>query len=404
MQSHEDALRDRVADFVRNRVMPCEPVLDAGGPGAAAALRGLRARARQEGLWALPLPAELGGRGLSFERYAALAEAEGASDHGPAALGSASLLDAAMLWKHGGHRIREEYPARLAAGELRACYAMTEPDTPGTEPLRTATRAEEQPGGGWRVSGRKWFVSGAAGADLVTVLARTDGEPGDREGLSLLVVPTGSPGFRVVRELPVFGAGGQWEIDFDRVPVDADHLLGRRGEALAIAAERLQTGRTLRCLRWLGQAQRAFDLMCLRANSRTGSRGPLAGHQLVQSHVFEALLALRTTRPLVHEAAAKIAAGLDAHVEVGLAKVAAARMLQQVADAAIQVHGAAGLGPDTPLPALFRTGRAARILDGPDELHVTSVARRVLRTYEKSGKSGKYENDGKDGTYEQCAS
>ncbi|MFD8795891.1 acyl-CoA dehydrogenase family protein, partial [Streptomyces vinaceus] len=331
--------------------------------------------------------AELGGQGHPFDRYARLAEAEGASDHGPAALGSAALLDATMLWKHGADRIRERYPARLAAGELRACYAMTEPDTPGTDPSGTATRAEERPDGSWRVSGRKWFVSGAAGADLVTVLARTDGEPGDRGGLSLLLVPTDSPGFRVVRELPVFGAGGQWEIAFDGVGVDADHLVGGRGQALAIAGERLQLGRTLRCLRWLGQAQRAFDLMCVRANSRTGSRGPLAGHQLVQSHVFEALLALRTTRPLVHEAAAKIAAGLDAHVEVGLAKVAAARLLQQVADAAVQVHGAAGLGPDTPLPALLRTGRAARILDGPDELHITSVARRVLRTYESSGKS-----------------
>ncbi|MFF0214194.1 acyl-CoA dehydrogenase family protein [Streptomyces vinaceus] len=385
MQSQEDALRDRVAEFVRSRVMPCEPVLDAGGPQAASTLRELQDQARREGLWALPLPAELGGQGLPFDRYARLAEAEGASDHGPAALGSAALLDATMLWKHGSDRIRERYPVRLAAGELRACYAMTEPDTPGTDPSGTATRAEERPDGSWRVSGRKWFVSGAAGADLVTVLARTDGEPGDRGGLSLLLVPTDSPGFRVVRELPVFGAGGQWEIAFDGVGVDADHLVGGRGGALAVAGERLQLGRTLRCLRWLGQAQRAFDLMCVRANSRTGSRGPLAGHQLVQSHVFEALLALRTTRPLVHEAAAKIAAGLDAHVEVGLAKVAAARLLQQAADAAVQVHGAAGLGPDTPLPALLRTGRAARILDGPDELHITSVARRVLRTYEGAG-------------------
>lgn len=375
-------LRDRVAAFVRERVIPCEPVLDAGGPAAATALRGLQAQAKEAGLWALPLPAELGGQGLGLPRYALLAEAEGASDHGPAALGSAPLLDATMLLRHGGDRVRALYPGRLTAGELRACYAMTEPDTPGTDPWLTATRAVEQADGSWSVSGRKWFTSHAAEADLVTVLVRTDGEPGDRAGLSLLVVPTSAPGFRVVRELPVFGASGQWEIEFDRVPVAADHLLGERGRALAIAGERLQLGRTLRCLRWLGQAQRAFDLMCGRAGSRTGSRGPLGGHQLVQQHVFEALLALRTTRPLVHEAVARISAGLDAHVEVGLAKVAAARMLQQVTDSAIQVHGAAGLGPDTALPALYRSGRAARILDGPDELHITSVARRVLRPYE----------------------
>ncbi|MFF2196692.1 acyl-CoA dehydrogenase family protein [Streptomyces sp. NPDC058157] len=375
-------LGERVARFVRDEVIPYEPALDAGGRTASAVQAELRNRAREEGLWALPLPLELGGGGLALGAYAALAEVEGSSDHGPAALGSAPLLDVTMLARHGGHRIREAYLTRLVAGEIRTCYAMTEPDVPGTDPFRTATRAERRADGSWSVSGRKWFTSGAATADLVTVLARTSGAPGDREGLSLLLVPTDSPGFRVVRELPVFGASGQYEIKLDRVAVPADHLVGEPGQALAVAGERLQLGRTLRCLRWLGQARRAFDLMCERAATRSGSRGRLADHQLVQQHVFDALLSLRTTRPLVHEAVALIESGQDAHVEVGLAKVAAARMLQQVVDSAIQVHGAAGLGPDTPLPALFRGGRAARILDGPDELHITSVARRVLRGYE----------------------
>ncbi|WSZ43661.1 acyl-CoA dehydrogenase family protein [Streptomyces sp. NBC_00190] len=384
----EVELRARIDRFVRTRVIPLESVLDAGGPEAAAALAGLRRRARDEELWALPLPVELGGGGLSFGAYAELAEAEGASDHGPAALGSAPLLDVTMLARHGGTRVREEYLKPLVAGELRTCYAMTEPDVPGTDPFLTGTRAERRPDGSWVVTGRKWFTSGAAGADLVTVMARTEGTAGDRGGLSLLLVPTRSPGFRVVRELPVLGAAGQYEIALDRVPVPADHLLGEPGSALTIAGERLQLGRTLRCLRWLGQAQRAFDLMCERAATRRGSRGPLADHQLVQQHVFDALLALRTTRPLVHEAVALVGSGQDARTEVGLAKVAAARMLQQVADCAIQVHGAAGLGPDTPLPALLRTGRAARILDGPDELHITSVARRVLRGYGGGEPSG----------------
>ncbi|MFF1556108.1 acyl-CoA dehydrogenase family protein [Streptomyces sp. NPDC058279] len=374
-------MKEKIDDFVRTRVIPSETVLDAGGEAATAALTRLRAEACEAGLWALPLPAALGGGGLPFGAYAELAEAEGASDHGPAALGSAALLDVTMLDRHGSALVREEYLKQLVAGELRTCYAMTEPDVPGTDPLLTGTRAERRPDGGWCVSGRKWFTSGAAGADLVTVMARTAGTAGDREGLSLLLVPTGSPGFRVVRELPVLGAGGQYEIELDRVHVPADHLLGAGADALAIAGERLALGRTLRCLRWLGQARRAFDLMCERAATRGGSGRPLAEHQLVQQHVFDALLALRTTRPLVHEAVASIVAGRDARTEVGLAKVAAARMLQQVTDSAIQVYGAAGLGPDTALPSLFRGGRAARILDGPDELHITSVARRVLREY-----------------------
>ncbi|WP_327265550.1 acyl-CoA dehydrogenase family protein [Streptomyces sp. NBC_01232] len=386
-QQHAGAaeLRQRIERFVHTRVIPREAVLDGGGPEAAEALAALRDRARDEGLWALPLPAELGGGGLDFRTYAGLAEAEGASDHGPAALGSAPLLDVTMLARHAGDSVREAYLKPLVAGEMRTCYAMTEPDVPGTDPFGTGTRAERGPDGSWLVTGRKWFTSGAAGADLVTVMARTGGNAGDRAGLSLLLVPTASPGFRVVRELPVLGTGGQYEIELDRVRVPADHLLGEPGRALAIAGERLQLGRTLRCLRWLGQAQRAFDLMCERAATRNGSRGPLAEQQLIQSHVFDALLALRTTRPLVHEAVALVGAGRDARTEVGLAKVAAARMLQQVADSAIQVHGAAGLGPDTPLPALFRTGRAARVLDGPDELHITSVARRVLRAYGRDG-------------------
>lgn len=374
-------LRRRVERLIRTRVIPQEPVLDAGGPAAVAALQELHAHARAEGLWALPLPAELGGAGLPFSAYAQLAEAEGASDHGPAALGSAPLLDVTMLARHAGSRVREKYLEPLVAGEIGTCYAMTEPDVPGTDPFLTGTRAEREADGTWRITGRKWFTSAAATADLVTVLARTSGAPGDREGLSLLLVPTDSPGFRIVRELPVLGVSGQYEIELDGVGVPDDHLIGAEGGALAIAGERLALGRTLRCLRWLGQAQRAFDLMCERAATRNGSRGPLAGHQLVQQHVFDALLALRTTRPLVHEAVALIAAGQDARTEVGLAKVASARMLQQVTDSAIQVHGAAGLGPDTALPALFRVGRAARILDGPDELHITSVARRILRGY-----------------------
>jgi len=375
-----DLLRKQVSAFVRDRVHPCEARLDAGGPAARDLRDRLRAAAQEAGLWALPLPSELGGGGLPLRAYASIAEAEGTSDHGPVALGSASLLDVTMLSRHGSSRVRSEYLRRLVSGELLTCYAMTEPDTPGTEPLLTTTRAERRSGGGWTVTGRKWFVSNAANADLVTVLVRTSGSVGDRDGLSLLLVPTDSPGFRIIRELPVLGATGQYEIEFDHVDVDEDHLVGDIGQALAVAGERLQLGRTLRALRWIGQAQRAFGLLCERAVERQGARGPLADRQLVQQHVFESLLALRSARPLVYEAMAAIAEGRDAHVEVGLAKTAAARTLQDVADRAVQVFGAAGLGPDTPLPALFRTGRTARILDGPDEQHVSAVARRVLRS------------------------
>ncbi|MFI9048371.1 acyl-CoA dehydrogenase family protein [Streptomyces sp. NPDC053427] len=374
-------LQGRVRAFVRDRVMPCEPVLDAGGAAARTALRGLQVEAKQAGLWALPLPVECGGQGIGLSHYAPLAEAEGASDHGAAALGSGPLLDVLMLTRHADEGVTDRWVPGIASGELRSSYAMTEPDTPGTDPALTATRARAEPDGSWTLEGRKWFITGAGDADLVTVLARTGAAETGTGGLSLFVVPASAAGFTVVREVPVLGAGGQWEIALDGVTVPSDHLVGEPGQALRIAGERLRLGRVLRALRWLGQAERAFELMCVRAGSRRQASGPLADRQLVQQMVFDSLLAIRSTRPVVYEAVHRLAAGDDARLETGLAKVAAARMLQQVADAAIQVHGAAGLGPDTALPGLFRTGRAARLLDGPDELHIAAVARRVLRGY-----------------------
>ncbi|MEV4748873.1 acyl-CoA dehydrogenase family protein [Streptosporangium sp. NPDC049248] len=372
------ALRERVAGFVREQVMPHERELDSGGAPARELLARLRHRARAEGLWGLPLPVELGGAGLSLTEYAHVAEAEGASDHGPGVLGSTALLDVTTLTGHAEPAVRDLYLSRVASGRLTMCNAMTEPDAPGSEPCLTATRAVQEPDGSWTVHGRKWFVTGAGDADLAAVLARTSGAPPSTTGLSLLLVPTSTPGFRVIRELPILGVGGQWEITLDAVTVPPGHLLGEPGRGLRVVAERVRLGRLLRCLRWLGQAERAFTLMRERARSRPTASGRLADLQLVQALVFDALLAIRTTRPLVFEAVALVEAGLDARVETGLAKVATARMLQQVTDAAIQVHGAAGLGPGTPLPALFRTGRMARLLDGPDELHVSAVARRIL--------------------------
>nr|WP_042193830.1 acyl-CoA dehydrogenase family protein [Kibdelosporangium sp. MJ126-NF4] len=368
-----------VAEFVRQHVFPAEPVLDAGGAEAIDVLMDVRGKARAEGLWALPLPRDLGGGGQGLREYFGTAEAEGSSDHGPAALGSACLLDVRMFTAYGSSALRERYLRPLVAGEVGGSYAMTEPGVAGSAPTTILTTARSVDGG-WAVSGRKWFTSGAATAAYVTVLARTAPEE-----LSLLVVPTDQPGFRVVRELPVLGASGQFEVEFEDARVPGDNVLGSVGDGLAIAGSRLALGRTLRCLRWVGQAQRAFELMCRRANDRRIHSGPLADRQLVQQLVFDALLAIRSARALVGHAADLVADDKPAKTEIGLAKVAAARALQQVTDSAIQVYGAEGLTPDTPLPMLARLGRAARILDGPDELHVSATARRVLKQFQAEG-------------------
>ncbi|GLY47351.1 acyl-CoA dehydrogenase family protein [Lentzea sp. NBRC 102530] len=355
---------ERISAFVRERVWPSETVLDAGGQAAREELARLRGAAKTEGLWALPLPRELGGGGLGLTEYFSVAEQEGSSDHGPAALGSACLLDVRMFQRFGGPAVGELLKP-LVAGEISGSYAMTEPGVAGSDPRAVRTTAVRT-SDGWVLNGRKWFTSGAGNASYVTVLASG----------SLFVATD----FRVVREIPVLGAAGQFEIALDDVRVPHDHLLGAEGDGLRIAGTRLALGRTLRCLRWLGMAERAFDLMCCRAGERQVRGSALADRQLVRQHVFESALAIRSARALTRQAADLVAAEEDARVEIGLAKVAAARTLHQVCDAAIQVFGAEGLGPDTPLPVLARIGRAARILDGADEMHVSDTARRLLRT------------------------
>ncbi|QFG22290.1 acyl-CoA dehydrogenase family protein [Actinomadura sp. WMMB 499] len=368
-------LRERVRGFLREHVLPWEDDLDGGDTARGA---DIRRKAKAAGLWGLPLPDELGGGALGLGDYAHIAEVEGSSDHGPSLLGSASLLDVNTLARHAAPAVRDRYAARLASGELAMCNAMTEPDVPGSDPTLVTTTATRRPDGTWLVTGRKWFVTGAGHAGLAAVLARTSGASGERDGLSVLLVPTGADGFEIVRELPVLGAGGQWEIALHGVTVPGDHVLGEPGRGLRVAGDRVRLGRLLRCLRWLGQAQRAYDLMCDRARARRTAAGRLGDLQHVQRHLFESLLSLRTTRPLVFEAVGRVEAGRDARTETALAKVAAARTLHEVTDAAVQVYGAEGLGPDTALPALLRAGRAARLLDGPDELHFGTVARRAL--------------------------
>lgn len=374
----EDAeVIERVRMFVRDRIQPWEENLDQDDEHADALFARLREDARAEGLWALPLPADLGGQGWELERYAALAVVEGRSDHGPAALGSASLLDVRTLSRHGSRSLRERYLARLVSGDSRACFAMTEPGARGSEPASLTTSARRQ-GGSFLINGRKWFVTGARGADLILVVART--APPERHGLTVFAVPADSPGLRVERALPVWGARGQYELRLEQVRVDDDHVLGEVDHGLGVAASRISLGRTLRALRWLGQAERAFELLLARARKTTGATPALGEHQLVQRMIFESHLALCSARALTDEAVRAVTtpAADPGRTAIATAKVAAARALDTVADAAAQVHGAEGLGPDTPLPRLQRLARQARVMDGPDELHVANVALRLL--------------------------
>ncbi len=381
---HVRPIRDRVESFVTERVYTAEPVLDRGGDEAWEALQDLMRQAKDAGLWALGHPAELGGGGLPFLDYVYVNEVIGRSEYAMVALGTHSLQDSIMLHRYASPDWRERYLKPLVEGEVFPSFAMTEPDVASSDPtqLRTTATLED---GRWVIRGRKWFTTGANRAAYTTVMCRTepDGTP-PHLSFSMIVVPTDTPGYTILRETPVMGlSGGHCEVLYDEVSVPEENILGPRGHGFVIAQERLGPGRIFHVMRWLGQAQRAFDLLCRRANDRVAFGTSLGEKQLVRKMIFDSYAQIQSCRMLTLDAAAKIDAGSQARIEIGVIKVAAAQMLHDVIDRAIQVHGALGLIDDLPLQRMYRHARAGRIYDGPDEVHVDATARRLLRIYER---------------------
>lgn len=379
-------LRQRVLRFVEDRIYPAETTLDgASRAQRKALLQELMQQAKDAGLWALGHPRELGGQGLPFMDYVHINEVIGRSFWAMQALGTLSLQDSLMVDRYGGAPWRERYLLPMVAGEFVPSFAMTEPGISSSDPTQLQTRARLEDAH-WRIDGRKWFTTGAADARYTTVMCRSEPDAPDHAAFSLIIVPTDAPGYRIIRELPVLGiAGGHYEIELDGVRVPADHLLGTRGAGFAIAQQRLGPGRIYHCMRWLGQAQRAFDLMCRRLQARSAFGGKLADKQILQSYVFDSAAEIRAARLLTLDAARKLDAGEQARDEIAIIKVVGARTLHAVVDRAIQVHGAEGLTDDTALSLMYRHAREARIYDGPDEVHMQSVARRVLRRYRDGG-------------------
>lgn len=382
---HVAPLRDRVYQFMLEHVEPSESVLHAGGQAAADRIRHLQGLAKQQGLWALGHPRELGGGGLPFSDYVYINEVQGRSEFGQIALGTFTLQDSLMLHTHASPAQRERFLEPLVACDIWPSFAMTEPDVASSDPTQLRTTAVLD-GDEWVINGRKWFTTGAGVAAYTTVMCRTEPDAPDHSAFSMILVPTDTPGYTIVRETPVLGInGGHYEVTYDEVRVPADALLGDRGRAFYIAQERLGPGRIFHAMRWLGQAQRAFDLLCERLTRREAFGSSLADKQLMQQHVFDSYAQIQAARMLTLNAAQAVDSGSDARVEIGAVKVVGARMLHDVIDRAIQAYGAAGLTDDTPLSHMYRAARFARIYDGPDEVHITSVARRILKTYRDGG-------------------
>ena len=380
---HVRPIREKVIRFVEDEVYPAEPAVeDRDTPEAAEALRALMAKAKEQGLWALGHPVEIGGQGMPFLDYVYINEVVGRSPVAMVALGTHSLQDSIMLKEFADPRWREAYLKPLVEGEIFPSFGMTEPDVASSDPTQLQTRGELV-GDQWVINGRKWFTSGANRAAYTTVMCRTEPDAPDHSAFSMIIVPTDTPGYNILRDVKVMGRyGGHCEVDYDNVRVPKENLLGKRGAGFRIAQRRLGPGRIFHCMRWLGQAQRAYDLMCERANDRVAFGKRLGEHQQIQKFVFDSLCEIQASRMLTLHAAHKIDQGTEARIEIGMIKVVGAQMLHNVIDRAIQVFGAKGVTEDTPLDRMYREARFARIYDGPDEVHIMNTARRVLRSYE----------------------
>ncbi|MEX1141949.1 MAG: acyl-CoA dehydrogenase family protein [Thermoleophilaceae bacterium] len=387
-------LGDRVRAFMAEHVAPVEDEAmraldDEVGAGVAypAILVELRERARAEGLWNLFLPDERHGPGLTNWEYGLLCEEMGRSPVAPMAFNCAAPDTGNMeiLAEYGTPEQQRRWLAPLLDDHARSCFSMTEPETAGSDPTGLAARAELD-GGDWVIDGRKWFTSGYNGASVAIAMVVTDPGAAPHRRASMILVPVDTPGFTGVRPLPVMGhsAGpGHWEVSYEGVRVPEENLLGARGDGFAIAQARLGPGRIHHCMRAIGSAERAFELMCERANEREAFGGPLAEKQFVQEFVATSRMEIDAARLMVLHAAWKMdtEGKRAARQEISMIKVVAAQMHQAVCDRAMQVHGALGMTDDIPLALMWRQGRWLRIADGPDEVHKQSIARRELSRF-----------------------
>jgi acyl-CoA dehydrogenase len=378
---------EQVRAIMHERVLPNEAALDREDDAADALVAQLRAEVKQAGLWAPHVPPDAGGTGTGFLDYAYLNEQIGRTLWGQLVFGcqAPDAGNAEILHMFGTDEQKERWLFPLVAGDIRSFFSMTEPEVPGSDPTTLRTRAVRD-GDDYVIDGHKWFSSGAEGAAFGIVMAVTDPDADPHVRASQIIVPADTPGVDVVRAIPTMGHRGRnWtthcEVRYTNVRVPAANLLGDEGAGFLIAQKRLGPGRVHHVMRWLGQMQRAFELMCTYSLEREAFGEPLAHKQTVQNWIADSYAEIQACRLTTLDAAHKIDAGDEARVEISAIKFSAARVLQDVIDRAIQVHGARGLTDETPLAQMAMHARAGRIYDGPDEVHRQVVARRILKAF-----------------------
>jgi alkylation response protein AidB-like acyl-CoA dehydrogenase len=383
---------ETVRSFMAAEVIPLEgEMLHGEQPTLDAAVARAQDKVRQMGLWATNHPVEFGGLGLSMVEHGLLSEALGRSPLGHLIFGvqAPDAGNVEILHTHATDEQRERYLRPLVEGKIRSCFSMTEPEMPGSNPVMMGTTAVKD-GSDYVINGQKWFTSSADGADFAIVMAVTNPDAHPHQRASMILVPTDTPGFNLVRNISVMGHAGSGhashaEIIYQSCRVPQSNLLGAEGDGFTIAQERLGPGRIHHCMRWLGIASRSFDIMCERANSRmiTPDGETLADRQVIQHWAAELDAEMRGARLQTLHAAWMIDryGAKAARDEISAIKFSVANTMLHAVDTAIQVHGALGVTDGTILSHWYRHERAARIYDGADEVHKTTLGRRILRRY-----------------------
>jgi len=387
-QAHLDWMRE----FVREEIWPME-TLDLDLEQIERAMAPLQERVKERGLWAAHLDPELGGQGYGQVKLGLMHEVLGSSPYAPFAFGNQApdSGNSEILALAGTPEQKERWLEPLLAGDLHSAFSMTEPENAGSDPTTLTTRAVRD-GDDWVIDGHKWFSSNGSIADFLIVMAVSDPEARPHQRASMFIVPADTPGVNILRDVATmehpqeeFGKyGGHAEIVYEDVGIPAANRLGAEGGGFLIAQRRLYPGRIHHCMRWLGVARRAFDMLCERATYRVSHGKELGRHQTIQNWIADSAAEMQAARLMTLHAAWKMdtegVAG--ARKEISLIKFYGARVLGDVVDRALQAHGSLGYSTDLPLEAMYRYARAARFYDGPDEVHRQSVARQILRGYE----------------------
>lgn len=382
-------------NFVKNELFPIDLAV-VTGPFRAflPQLELLRSKAKNLGLFAPHLSPQEGGVGLNLVQFAQVSEILGQSPIGHYVFNcqAPDIGNMELLHLFGSENQKETWLKPLQKGEIRSCFAMTEPAHAGSNPVNLSTSAVRE-GDNYRINGHKWFTTAADGAAFTIVMAVTNLDADSPyQRASMLIVPLDHPGFKLIRNIPIMGEAGEdylshAEVRFDNCIVPASSLIGHEGQGFALAQERLGPGRIHHCMRWIGICERAFDLMCERAISRELDFGkPLAEKQTIQNWIAESRAEIKASRLMVMDTAEKMQQfGAKAvREDISTIKFFVADVLMKVIDRAIQVHGALGITDDTLLSFWYRHERGARIYDGPDEVHKSALARSILRNYSKN--------------------